>query len=403
MKLVRGLHNLATADLRPAGGRLEAGQSADACAPVGRPADRRPASARSVGRGCVLTVGNYDGVHLGHQHMISALQQRAAELNCPSTVLVFEPSSKEFIDPAGAPPRLTRWREKFLALAALGVDCLVTLRFDDGMRAMSPQRFVDELIVAGLGARHVVVGDDFRYGAKAEGTIETLRAAGRVRGFGVEQIAAFNIDGVRVSSTAVRERLERGDCAGAGRLLGRRYRMMGRVVYGKALGRTLGFPTANLRLMRRKSPLGGILAVRVHGIGAAPLSGVASLGTRPTVNGIEPLLEVHVFEFSGDLYGRALEVEFIAKLRDEVKFDSLESMLVQMKLDAAHAREILSNVEPSAPVSVEPSALANAQPRAGTNARANVEPKAQANVEQNAAPNKEARVGTNAAPKVDCG
>jgi riboflavin kinase/FMN adenylyltransferase len=213
------------------------------------------------------------------------------------------------------------------------------------MRAMSPQRFVDELIVDGLGARHVVVGDDFRYGTKAEGTIHSLRAAGESHGFGVEQIAAFIVDGVRVSSTAVRERLEKGDCSGAARLLGRRYRMMGRVGYGEALGRTLGFPTANLRLMRRKSPICGILAVRVYGIGDAPLDGVASLGTRPTVNGVERLLEVHVFDFSGDLYGRAIEVEFIAKLRDEVKFDSLDSMLVQMKVDAARARDLLLKVD----------------------------------------------------------
>src|SRR6202011_2010501 len=242
-------------------------------------------------RGCVLTVGNYDGVHLGHQKMIGALKARATELRSAATVLVFEPSSKEFIDPEGAPPRLTRWREKFLALAAQGVDRLVTLRFDDEMRAMSPQRFVDELIVGALGARHVVVGDDFRYGSQAQGTIHSLRAAGESHGFGVEQVAAFVFDGVRVSSTAVRERLEQGDCAGAARLLGRRYRMMGRVVYGEALGRTLGFPTANLRLMRRKSPLYGIFAVRVYGIEDVPLDGVASLGTRPTVNSIEPLLE----------------------------------------------------------------------------------------------------------------
>ena len=293
----------------------------------------------------MLTVGNYDGVHLGHQHMIRILKQRAAELGCPATVLVFEPSSKEFIDPAGAPPRLTRWREKFVTLAALGVDRLVTLRFDDEMRAMSPQRFVDELIVKGLGARYVVVGDDFRYGAGAEGTIHSLRTAGESIGFGVEQVPAFVVDGVRVSSTAVRERLERGDCTGAERLLGRRYRMMGRVVYGEALGRTLGFPTANLRLLRRRSPICGILAVRVYGIGERPLAGVASLGTRPTVNGVEPLLEVHVFEFDGDLYGRAIEVEFIAKLRDEVKFDSLDSLMAQMKVDAVQARDILSKVD----------------------------------------------------------
>jgi riboflavin kinase / FMN adenylyltransferase len=290
-------------------------------------------------------VGNYDGVHLGHQQMIGALKARAAQLRSAATVLVFEPSSKEFIDPDGAPPRLTRWREKFLALAALGVDRLVTLRFDECMRAMTPRCFVDELIVGKLGTRHMVVGDDFRYGSNAGGTIDSLRTAGQAHGFGVDQMAPFAVDGVRVSSTAVRERLELGDYAGAARLLGRPYRMLGRVVQGRRLGRTLGFPTANLRLMRRKPPLWGILAVWVHGIDSRPLPGVASLGTRPTVNGTEPLLEAHVFDFSGDLYGRQLEIEFVAKLRDEVKFDSLEAMTVQMQIDAARARDLLSKVQ----------------------------------------------------------
>src|SRR5271166_6382253 len=296
-------------------------------------------------RGCVLTVGNYDGVHLGHRQIITAVKRRAAELGSTATVLVFEPSSKEFIDPDGAPPRLTRWREKCLALASLGVDRLVTLRFDERMRAMTPEAFVDQLIVAGLGARHVVVGDDFRYGSNAGGNIESLRAAGVRQGFGVEQMAPFVLDGVRVSSTAVRELLERADYAGAARLLGRNYCMIGRVAYGQRLGRSLGFPTANLRLMRRKSPMWGVLAVRVHGIAERPLDGVASLGTRPTVNGSEPLLEVHVFDFDGDLYGRHIGVEFIAKLRDEVKFDSLDAMVAQMKVDAAQARETLSKVD----------------------------------------------------------
>ena len=298
----------------------------------------------NAGRGCVLTVGNYDGVHLGHQRMIGVLKARAAELRCPATVLVFEPSSKEFIDPEGAPPRLTRWREKVVALSAQGVERLVTLRFDDQMRAMTPQCFVDELIVTRLGTCHLVVGDDFRYGSNAGGTIESLRAAGQARGFGVEQIAPFVLDTVRVSSTAVRERLERGDCSGAARLLGRRYRMMGRVVRGAELGRTLGFPTANLRLMRRKSPLWGVFAVRVFGVEPRPLPAVASLGTRPTVNGSEPLLEVYVFDFAGDLYGRPIEVEFIVKLRDEVRFGSIDAMVEQMKIDAAQARELLSKV-----------------------------------------------------------
>ncbi len=293
-------------------------------------------------RGCVLTVGNYDGVHLGHQQMIGALNRRAAEFGCPGTVLVFEPSSKEFIDPQGAPPRLTRWREKVLALARAGVQRLVTLRFDARIRAMSPQEFVDELIVGALGARHVVIGDDFRYGRHAAGTIESLAASGPLGGFTVEQIPPYVIDGVRVSSTAVRERLERGDYAGASRLLGRGYSMRGRVVRGEQLGRTLGFPTANLRLQRRKPPLRGVIAVRAHGIEARALPGVASLGTRPTVGGVEPLLEVHLFDFDGDLYGRAIEVEFVARLRDEQKFDSLDAMMVQMKRDAAQARALLA-------------------------------------------------------------
>jgi riboflavin kinase/FMN adenylyltransferase len=310
MELVRGLHNL---------------------------------SQRHVG--CVLTVGNYDGVHLGHQTMIGALKSLAAEHQASATVLVFEPSSKEFIDPEGAPPRLTRWREKYLALAALGVDRLVTLRFDDHMRGMTPEVFVDELIVAKLGTRHIVVGDDFRYGCKARGTIDSLRKAGERRGFGVEQVAPYVHDGVRVSSTAVRARLECGNFPGAERLLGRPYRMMGRVVHGNRLGRTLGFPTANVRLMRRKSPVQGILAVWVHGIDATPMAAVASLGTRPTVGGTEVLLEVHVFDYSGDLYGREIEVEFVAKLRDEAKFESLDELTMQMKIDAAQARDLLFKVK----------------------------------------------------------
>ncbi|HEY2146267.1 MAG TPA: bifunctional riboflavin kinase/FAD synthetase [Steroidobacteraceae bacterium] len=295
-------------------------------------------------KGCVLTVGNYDGVHLGHQRMIGVLMARAMELRSTATVLVFEPSSKEFIDPEGAPPRLTRWREKFLALSALGVERLVTLRFDEYIRAMTPQCFVEELILDALGTRHMVVGDDFRYGCNAGGTIESLRAAGAVHGFGVEQIAPFVVDGVRVSSTAVRERLGRSDFPGAQRLLGRPYRMLGRVEHGRELGRTLGFPTANLRLMLRKPPVCGVLAVRVFGIESQPVTAVASLGTRPTVDGTDMLLEVHIFDFDGDLYGCELEVEFVAKLRNEVKFDSLDALVAQMQVDAAQARGVLSKV-----------------------------------------------------------
>ena len=293
-------------------------------------------------RGCALTVGNYDGVHLGHQAMIDVLKSRAAELGLPAVVLAFEPSSKEFLDPVNAPPRLTRWREKFLSLAANGVDRFVSLNFDERMRDMSPDDFVQHLIVDALGARHIVVGPDFRYGNHAAGTCENLRALGRQHGFEVEQIQGIVFDGARVSSTRVREELAQADYDGVAQLLGRRYRMMGRVTHGKKLGRELGFPTANLPLKRTKSPVWGVLAVRVHGIEKDPLPAVASLGTRPTVNGVEPLLEVHVFDFKGNLYGMPIEVEFVRKLRDEEKFPSLDAMVQQMNVDAAQARVALA-------------------------------------------------------------
>jgi riboflavin kinase/FMN adenylyltransferase len=293
-------------------------------------------------RGCALTVGNYDGVHLGHQAMISVLKSRAAQLKLPSVVLAFEPSSKEFLDPTNAPPRLTRWREKFLYLAELGVDRFVSLRFDEAMRVMRPEDFVQRTLVEALGARHIVVGPDFRYGSAAAGTYESLRAFGRERGFEVEQISAVAQDGSPISSTRVREHLALGSYDAAAALLGRPYRMIGRVTHGKKLGRELGFPTANLPLKRKKSPVWGVLAVRVYGIEAHPLPGVASLGTRPTVNGVEPLLEVHLFDFDGDLYGRPLEVEFVRKLRDEEKFSSLDAMVQQMKVDASRARAALA-------------------------------------------------------------
>ena len=211
---------------------------------------------------------------------------------------------------------------------------------------MTPHCFVDELIVARLGTRHMVVGNDFRYGSNAGGTIETLRAAGRAHGFGVEQIAPFVFDGVRVSSTVVRERLERETSWGPRACWAAHVSHVGSGGAGAAAGAARWVsPTANLRLMRRKPPLWGILAVRACGIGPQPLPGVASLGTRPTVNGTEPLLEVHVFDYDGDLYGRSIEVEFVAKLRDEVKFDSLDAMIVQMKVDAALARDLLSKVD----------------------------------------------------------
>jgi riboflavin kinase/FMN adenylyltransferase len=306
MELVRGLHNL-----------------------------------RARHRGSVVTIGNYDGVHRGHQHMLAVLQRRAEELGVPATVVTFEPTPREFFEGPAAPSRLTRLREKLEALELYGVDRTVVLRFDDRMRGMGAGEFVDRLLVDGLGARHVVVGHDFHFARRREGTIETLRQAGAAHGFTVEEVGEFLVDGERVSSSLVREALNRGDLERASRLLGRPYRIAGRVRRGRKLGRSLGFPTANLALHRKVVPLWGIFAVRVCGAGLRDHPAVSSLGTRPTVNGTDPLLEVHLFDFDGDLYGHYLDVDFVARLRDEQKFDSIEALVEQMHRDAAAARRVL--------------------------------------------------------------
>jgi len=221
------------------------------------------------------------------------------------------------------------------------VDRMVVLRFDRQMQGMGAAEFVDRLLVDGLGARHVVVGHDFRFAKRREGTVTTLREAGTLHGFEVEEVGEFLVDGERVSSSLVREALGRGDLARARTLLGRPYRMAGRVMRGQQLGRRLGYPTANLALHRKVVPLWGIFAVRVSGAGLVDHPAVVSLGTRPTINGTDPLLEVHVFDFDGDLYGRYLDVDFVHRLRDERRFESLDALVAQMHVDAAQARAAL--------------------------------------------------------------
>jgi riboflavin kinase / FMN adenylyltransferase len=293
-------------------------------------------------RGCVATIGNYDGVHRGHQHMIAAVRARATELGVPAVVVTFEPTPREFFEGPAAPSRLSRLREKLEALALYGVDRVVVLRFDRRMQGMGADEFVDRLLVRGLGVRHMVVGHDFHFARRREGNIETLRAAGAAHGFNVEEVGRFLLDGERVSSSLVREALNGGNLARATRLLGRPYRMAGRVRLGKKLGRTLGYPTANLALQRKVVPLWGIFAVRVSGAGLVDHPAVSSLGTRPTVNGTDPLLEVHLFDYDGSLYGQHLGVDFVARLRDEQKFESLDALVEQMHRDAAAARAILN-------------------------------------------------------------
>ena len=293
-------------------------------------------------RGCVLTIGAFDGIHCGHQEMIRVTRTIAAEQRLPAALLSFEPTPREFFAKATPPARLTRFREKYEALRHYGVERFVCLRFDSSLRSMSPDEFIGTVLVDGLGARHLVVGHDFKFARNMAGNVATLRAAGPAAGFAVTEVPPFEIDGERVSSSLVRAALDAGDMGRATRLLGRPYRMTGKVVEGAKLGRKLGFPTANLRPQRRATPLAGVFAIRVSGGGLQNAPGVASLGTRPAVNGTELLLEVHVFDFDGDLYRQTLHVDFIARLRDELWFPDMDRLVEQMKQDAARAREILS-------------------------------------------------------------
>jgi riboflavin kinase / FMN adenylyltransferase len=303
---------------------------------------------RESHRGCVATIGNFDGVHRGHQQMIAAVCAHARKLGLPATLITFEPTPREYFQGAKAPARLMRTREKLEALATYGIDRVVVLRFDERMRNLPARDFEDVLLHEKLGVRHIVVGHDFHYARDRQGTIDTLVAAAKRHGFTIEEVPAFLIDGQRVSSSLVREALGRGDMDRAARLLGRPYRMSGRVRRGAQLGRTLGYPTANLALHRQVIPLWGILAVRVSGPGFTNHPAVVSLGTRPTVNGVEPLLEVHLFDYSGDLYGKYLSVDFFRWLRSEQKFESLDALVVQMHCDARQAREALDGAVPEA-------------------------------------------------------
>jgi riboflavin kinase/FMN adenylyltransferase len=297
--------------------------------------------------GCVLTIGAFDGIHVGHQEMIRVLRDRGQQHGLPAALLSFEPTPREFfaeVSGKGTPPaRLTRFREKFEALQRFGVDRFICMRFDERVRCLGREEFVSEVLVKALGVRHIVVGHDFRFGRDNQGDIACLRTLAASGGFEVTEVPPFVIDGERVSSSLIREALGAGDLARASKLLGRPYRMTGKVLHGEKLGRKLGFPTANLRLHRRTTPLAGVFAVRVTGGGLTNAPGVASLGTRPAVNGKELLLEAHVFDFDGDLYRQPLHVDFIAFLREERWFADLDALIAQMQIDAAQARQILSS------------------------------------------------------------
>ena len=291
--------------------------------------------------GCVATIGNFDGVHLGHRALIEQLATLGRERAVPTTLVTFEPQPQEFFAGGNAPPRLTRLREKLVALGATPLDRVALLRFDARLSAMSPVEFVESFLVAGLGVRAVVAGDDFRFGYRGEGNFDLLAALGERHGFEVVRRATFSARGGRVSSSRIRDALAKGDLEAARELLGRRYAMSGRVVHGDRRGRTIGFPTLNVPPRRHRTALHGVYAVRVAGLEGREIDAVANLGTRPTVGGRGMVLEAHVFDWSGDAYGRNVEVGFVAKIRDERKFDSFEALKARIARDGARAREIL--------------------------------------------------------------
>lgn len=361
-------------------------------------------------RGCVATIGNFDGLHLGHRALLARMLAEADARGLPSTLITFEPHPQEFFNPGDRPARLTSFREKYEVLACRPIDRLLCLPFNRSLARMPAAAFIEQVLVGALGVRCLVVGEDFRFGHRRQGDVAMLRAAGRRAtpegradpgagsgadrragsgpGFGADQAAGFGVDqgagsgadqwpgfdvvamgdvesaGERVSSTRIRAALRSGDLALAARLLGRPYRLAGPVVAGDRRGRELGFPTANVHLKRRAwvrssaphaPPLAGVFAVRVFGVasGGQPLDGVANIGTRPTVDGSHCRLEVHLFDFDGDLYGRHIQVEFHARLREERRFESLDALAGQIARDARRAREWFAAHAAGVPVAGE--------------------------------------------------
>jgi riboflavin kinase / FMN adenylyltransferase len=314
-----------------------------------------------IARACALTIGNFDGVHRGHQAMLALLRNEAQHRGLPSCVMTFEPHPRDYFaaaagKPESAPSRIATLRDKLGELERCGIDQTVVLRFDRRFAAQSPQAFVDDVLVQGVGAKYVLVGDDFRFGARRAGDYAMLDAAGQAAGFDVARMNSYEVHGLRVSSSAVRDALAAGDMAQVATLLGRPYSMSGHVVHGRKLGRSLGqsaagrddgFRTLNLRFSHPKPAALGIFAVRTHGLTDAPLDGVASLGKRPTVDDSgRVLLEVYCLDWPRQLgleggYGRIVRVELLHKLRDEARYDGLEALTAAIRADIEHARSYL--------------------------------------------------------------
>ena len=292
---------------------------------------------RAQHKGCVLTIGKFDGVHLGHHAVLRNLQDKARELNLPSAVMVFEPQPEEVFSPEHAPARLSRWRDKYEAMRDIGMDRLYCVHFTRRFAQQSATAFIKDILVEQLGVKFLVVGDDFRFGCGREGDFAMLQAAGAEYGFSVVNTASFRLADCRISSTAIRAALANNDLDLAKQMLGRDFQIKGRVVHGQKKGRTIGFPTANVNLKRAKPPVVGVFAVSVR-IGSDTHHGVANIGTRPTVSGDDALLEVHIFDFHDDLYGHVIEVNVLQPLRDIKKFATFAELKQQIEEDARQAR-----------------------------------------------------------------
>ncbi|MEP4891431.1 MAG: bifunctional riboflavin kinase/FAD synthetase [Aliiglaciecola sp.] len=295
---------------------------------------------RESHKGCVLTIGKFDGVHLGHQAVLRNLVLQAKNLGLPSTVMVFEPQPEEVFTPDDAPARLSRLRDKFEQLRLIGVDRLLCIKFDREFASQSANYFIKHLLIEKLGIEFLVVGDDFRFGQGRQGDFALLQQNAEEHGYKVVSTRSFLRKDCRISSTEIRTALANGDIAEAEAMLGRPFAIAGKVVHGAKRGRTIGFPTANVLLKRCQTPIQGVFAVKVRFAGAY-LNGVANVGKRPTVNGERSQLEVHIFDFKQQIYGQLIQVEFIKKLRDEIKFESFELLKKQIEFDAQIARELL--------------------------------------------------------------
>ncbi|WP_394176968.1 bifunctional riboflavin kinase/FAD synthetase [Thalassotalea litorea] len=295
---------------------------------------------RKYHHGCVLTIGNFDGVHLGHQRVISALVDKAKQLNAIPAVMVFEPQPQELFNPQHAPARLSRLRDKYHLLSQLGVKRLICVNFNREFASQSAEDFIENLLVDKLGIKHLIIGDDFRFGKNRQGDFSMLQNASKRFGFSVTDTASYKLLDCRISSTAIREALYRDDLTEAQRMLGRPYSIMGRVVHGDKRGRRLGFPTANVLLKRCVSPVNGVYAVKIFVAGETHY-GVANIGSRPTINGERQQLEVHIFDFKRDLYGQQIEIALLQKLRQEVRFNSVDELSQQIQKDSEQARTVV--------------------------------------------------------------